>query len=470
VQDAKQPRTLRWALVGALTEEGMQPFADLDVSHAAVARHLFETPLPAQGAGLLVGVASSPDGALTARLRDGARLSDGTPVRPDMVVDALERSRWCAPLVRVSVRGDTLTFRPRGEPFDIVPLLRDGRVRFGVERGGRWLGTGPYRVRAAGDGCIELEPNPHHPRTVAVERARCVGYGQHDALERIRTDLLERRVDLTEALGREELREIRGFRKVFGLSQSTAMLWLNAARLELPLRAALVRAIDRLRVLSTTYANPLAFLARSVLPPSMGTVRMPDRRDVTAAREAIAGLGLDRPLRMVVIWARRPYLPDPTRWAQDIAAQLADVGVDVELVPTASPHDYQRCLERADYDLVLGGWYALSASPAEFLDAMLHSSMIPVGVETTGCNFGWFRDAEVDGLLQSYRASMTTQGEQTLLEVLDREALVVPLGHGAKTICARWSVEGIEPEHALAIDLSQLRWDLDSPELAAHPD
>ena len=458
-QDSDEQRVLRWALVGGLTEAGLQPYADLDISHAAVARHVFETPLGTGDSGLLRLDATEPSGALLAHLRPHAVLSDGTRVRPSMVAAALQSSPWFSPLARATVHGDQLRLEPRGNAFDLVPLLRDGRVRFGVERGATWIGSGPYQVRSCQDDVVELEPNPHYPTRVGIERARCIGYGQHDALERIRADLVARRIDLTESLGREEIADIRGVRKVFGPAQSTALLWFNTLRLERGLRVSLAQALDRIRILSTTYANPLAFLAHSVLPTGMGRVRMADNRDAALARRALAAAGCTGPLRMIAIWARRPYLPDPGAWADEIVAQLADVGVAVEVVRTTSPEDYQRQLESADYDLVLGGWFALSASPAEYLDAMLHSQMMPAGVDTTGCNFSRVCDPRVDAMLQAFRSSPTREHERAIVEYVQESVPVMPLGHGSKAICARWDIEGIQPEHAFAIDLAQLRWD-----------
>ena len=161
---------------------------------------------------------------------------------------------------------------------------------------------------------------------------------------------------------------------------------------------------------------------------------------------------------MIVVWGRRPYMPDPELWAGEIHRQLGQLGLDVELVLTDSLEDYQAKLASGNYEMVLGGWNAASPSPSEFVDAMLHSSMTPKGPGSAGCNYAWVETPEVDGALQRFRSAPSREHEQALLHHVEALAPVLPLAYGTTSIAARWDIEGLEPSDGAIFDLSKLRW------------
>ena len=457
--EADGEKMLRCAVVGTLSVEGLNPYADFDFAHDVAKRQLFEPPVSKSDDSLLQVVDDLPGGAVTGRLRDGARLSDGTAVDVEMVATALSRSPWYQPLLDVSTRGDRVVFTPKGRAFDVRAFLGSDRVRFGVQTEGAWLGTGRYRVVETTDEGIRLEANPHHPRPPSISNVMLRGYEPGDGCERIRADIATEDIDLTAALSREELVDVRGVRKLFAAGTSTALLWLNTRVLSAPIRSAIAKGIDRYTVLATTYENPMAFLAPSVMPPGQGTIRMRLPYERADAERALQEVDLpDGPLRMIVVWGRRPYMPDPDKWSAELQRQLNALGLRVELVHTSTLEDYQRKLASGDYALALGGWNAVSPSPSEFVDAMLHSSMIPKGTGSAGCNYGWVEDAEMDAALQAFRSVPSREHEQALLHRVETTAPVLPLAYGTTSIAARWDLEGIEPSDGAIFDLAQLRW------------
>ncbi len=450
---------LRCAVVGTLSVKGLNPYADFDFAHDVAKRQLFEPPLSKADDSLLQVVDGLPGGAVTGRLRAGARLSDGTAVDVEMVASALSRSPWYQPLLDVSARGERVIFTPKGRAFDVRAFLGSDRVRFGVQTDGAWLGTGRYRVVETTDEGIRLEANPFHPRPPAISNVMLRGYEPRDGGERIRADLSTGDIDLTAALSREELADVRGVRKLFAAGTSTALLWLNTRILSLPLRQAIAKGIDRYTVLATTYDNPMAFLAPSVMPPGQGTIRMRLPFERADAERALREVVLpDGPLRMIVVWGRRPYMPDPDRWSAELERQLRSMGLAVELVHTSTLEEYQRKLASGDYALALGGWNAVSPSPSEFVDAMLHSSMIPKGPGSAGCNYGWVEDGTMDAALQAFRSVPSREHEQALLHRVESSSPVIPLAYGTTSIAARWDIEGIEPSEGAIFDLARLRW------------
>ncbi|MBV1862454.1 MAG: hypothetical protein KUG77_28795 [Nannocystaceae bacterium] len=457
--EADGGKILRCAVVGRLSVEGLNPYADFDFAHDVAKRQLFEPPVSKADDSLLRVEDDLPGGAVAGRLRADARLSDGTAVNVEMVAEALSRSPWYQPLLDVSPRGDRVVFTPKGRSFDVRAFLGSARVRFGVQREAAWLGTGRYRVVETTAEGIRLEANPYHPRPPSISNVMLRGYEPRDGCDRIRADLSTEDIDLTAALSREELADVRGVRKLFAAGTSTALLWLNTRILPGPLRSAIAHGIDRYAILATTYDNPMAFLAPSVMPPGQGTIRMRlpfERADAEQSLQKIeppAG-----PLRMIVVWGRRPYMPDPQKWSAELQRQLGALGLQVELVHTSTLEDYQRKLASGDYALALGGWNAVSPSPSEFVDAMLHSSMIPKGTGSVGCNYAWVEDTEMDAALQAFRSVPSREHEQALLRRVEASAPVIPLAYGTTSIAARWDIEGIEPSDGAIFDLSKLRW------------
>ncbi len=450
---------LRCAVVGTLSVEGLNPYADFDFAHDVAKRQLLEPPVSKGDASLLRVEDDLPGGAVAGRLRDDARLSDGTPVDVEMVAAALSRSPWYQPLLDVSTRGERVIFTPKGRAFDVRAFLGSDRVRFGVQPEAAWLGTGRYRVVETSDEGILLEANPYHPRPPSISSVMLRGYEPRDACERIQADLSSEDIDLTAALSREELSDVRGVRKLFAAGTSTALLWLNTRVLSAPIRAAIAKGIDRYTVLATTYENPMAFLAPSVLPPGQGTIRMRLPFELAEAQQALAALEKPvGPLRMVVVWGRRPYMPDPDKWSAELQRQLGALGLQVELVHTATLEDYQRRLASGDYALALGGWNAVSPSPSEFVDAMLHSSMIPKGTGSAGCNYAWVEDPKMDAALQAFRSVPSREHEQALLHRVETSAPVMPLAYGTTSIAARWDIEGLESSDGAIFNLAKLRW------------
>jgi len=457
--DREPGAQLRCAVVGTLSVEGLNPYADFDFAHDVAKRQVFEPPVSKGEHSLLEVVDEISGGALAGRLRGDARLSDGTPVDAAMLAAALGRSPWYEPLLEVTVRGERVVFTPKGRTFDVRAFLSSDRVRFGVRKGAGWLGTGPYRVADTTDEGIELEANAHHPRQPSIPRVVLRGYDPKDACAQIQHDLSRGAIDLTAALSREELAEVTGVRKLFAAGTSTALLWLHTRRLAPQVRSAIAMGIDRYSVLASTYDNPMAFLASSLLPPGQGTVRMQLPFERAEAQQLLRDSGpVSQPLRMLVVWGRRPYMPDPARWAEEIRRQLGELGLTVEPVFTTTLEDYQRKLASDDYALVLGGWNAASPSPSEFADAMLHSSMTPKGPGSAGCNYAWVEDDAVDDALQGFRSAPCKASEEALLRMVEETIPVIPLAYGTTSIAVRWDLVGIEPSDGAIFDLSRIRW------------
>ena len=156
-------------------------------------------------------------------------------------------------------------------------------------------------------------------------------------------------IDLTAALTAADLARSSLASAVPALQpgNSTGILFFNTTHRILSradVRKAIALAIDVYDIAQRSYdRNPLAFIARSLLPPMMGRPTGLPSMNREEAKRLLAAAGADRPTRLslLVPWAPRQYLPKPVAAAEAISAHLAEVGITVELRETATPGVYE---------------------------------------------------------------------------------------------------------------------------------
>src|SRR5262249_14550679 len=164
-------------------------------------------------------------------------------------------------------------------------------------------------------------------------------------------------------------------------SNSTGILFFNTRHRNLSrteVRRAIALAIDVQDVASRSYdRNPVAFIARSLLPPMMGRPTGLPYMNREEAKRLLAAAVPARPSRLslLVPWAPRQSLPKPMAVAQGIRAHLAEVGITVDLRETSNGEEFFADLTRGNFDLALAGWIADNPDPADFFEALLWSQM-----------------------------------------------------------------------------------------------
>jgi peptide/nickel transport system substrate-binding protein len=241
-------------------------------------------------------------------------------------------------------------------------------------------------------------------------------------------------------------------RKAFQPSNSTASLYFNTERPELrsaEVRRALALAVDRIAVTEVSYSNALAFAATSLLPPMMGTFRDGISADPEKARALFAQAAPPRPkhVRLLTVWAPRPYLPHPLPVAEAISRQLAVLGIQVEIVTPRNSDEFFRACARGDYDMVLGGWIADTPDPADFLEANLHSGHIQspsAGRGVGHINLARFRSAAMDEALRRFREDPTPENRAGVLQIVAREVPLLPLMYGPTVVVSAWRVKNVD--------------------------
>lgn len=380
--------------------------------------------------------------------------SDGTPVSAAQVAACLSRVEALTREARIEARGDRVFFtlavpNPR---FDLALTLSHSSVL--MQRGGQTLGSGPF-VPAPGATVdrLRLVKNPHYRRPVAIEEVHFEVFppnpdGRPEALIKA---LEAGTIDFTTMLSRNDATGVQGVRKAFRPSNATAILHFNTTRRALANRAvrkAITMAIDRKAVTEISYSNALAFTATSLLPAGMGVT--PDKYsfDLLKAKELMTQAEVPRPLRLelMLVWAPRPYLPNPQPVAALIARQLADIGIELEISQPKDSHEFFRRQESSDYDLVLAGWIADTPDPADYLEANLHSDRIPkAGRGTVGsCNLSRIQDSDLDQDLRRYREAPSPGTLGQVLTRVAEEAPLLPIMYGPTVVISSFRLQNVE--------------------------
>jgi peptide/nickel transport system substrate-binding protein len=392
----------------------------------------------------------------SAAIRHDVRFSNGTPMTAQHVVDSLAKSATLREQADVEVRGGDRVFfrlkRPNAR-FDLVLARRFSGIT--LEAGGKLLGTGPY-ILAPGSTPerTRLVRNPNYRRPPAIDEIVFQLYppdaqGRPEAL----LNALEAGdVDFTNILSREDIMRVKNVRRWTEPGSSTAILYMNTQRpglSDVRLRRAIALSIDRLEVAKMFYASATAFAATCLLPPMLGRGSDGLAYDPAKARALLNSPDLRKPdrLSLLLIYGPRPYLPNPRKVGEYIAAQIEKLGIAVEIVPTATSQEYYSKAQRGDYDLALAGWITDTLDPVDFLEATLASASIPVPQRQSvvGANLGRWQSAETDEVLARLRQEPREDVRANLLRRVGEEAPLMPLIYGATIFAHSAKVKNLAP-------------------------
>lgn len=191
-------------------------------------------------------------------------------------------------------------------------------------------------------------------------------------------------------------------------------------------RRALIKAIDRSALIDIVYGG-LGEVAETLVPPTMwgyakGIESYP--YDPQAARDALSRLGLKD--LSVQLWATpisRSYMPNGRRTAEVIQADLAAVGVQVDIVSYEWGEYLKRVRAKDRKGIAMMGGSADVADPDNLLSFFLACG--------SGGNASFWCNDEVEALLRKAR-QIPDQEERTALyvkiqEIVHEQAPVLPL-------------------------------------------
>jgi ABC-type transport system substrate-binding protein len=452
--DVLDPRRPQQESVLVLRQMLEPPF---DISSAGeIAPVLFEGPLEKL----------SPEGdSYRGRVRADLRFSDGTPAGAAEVAGSLRESVVLRRQADLSTEGRDVIFHLERPNPRLEASLTHVHSYVHRRRDLELLGTGPFMM---GPGRtthhVRLVRNPHFRRPLALEEIQFKVYppgadGRPTAL----IEALQRgEVDLTTVLPRDSASLVSGVRKLVLPGLSTAVVFLNveSPRLtDVRLRRALSLAIDRAEFAADAYENPLAFTATSLLPRTMAAAQDGLEPDLAGARDLLAAAGLEAPkhLTVLLVWAPRPYLPNPNRAAEILARQLSRLGITLEVVRTSTLQEYYDRMIEGRQDLTLAGWTADTMDPADFLESCLASDRVPTTANASvSVNNGRLRSHRMDEALAAYRAERTPPSLEAVMSLIREEAPLVPLMYGSTCTVSSFRVANLKPSPLGFMDLSGL--------------
>jgi peptide/nickel transport system substrate-binding protein len=363
-------------------------------------------------------------------LRADARFSDGTPVTAADVA-------WTYQTM-IAEGSDSVYAKQFRERFTRIEALDERRVRFhlvaplatfttdvdmgilaahaagpdGRFPGGRVVGAGPYRLGSLGSTRLVLEASPHYHgepprlprvdvRVVRDQSARIVMLvgGSADLVQNVvRLDLID---DVAE---RDRIAIDAGPSNIL-----TYMMFNNEdpALDDVRVRQAIALAIDRRRIVEAKFSGR-AVLATGLLPPDHWCYEPEVARwdyDPARARRLLDEAGFPDPdgdgpaprLRLVYKTSADQFR---VALARVIAAQLGDVGIDVEV----------RAFEFATFfaDVKKGAYQIATMQTTDigepdFYRTYFHSGRIPSPADPNAGNRWRYRNARIDELTERGR-------------------------------------------------------------------
>jgi ABC-type transport system substrate-binding protein len=443
--------------------EKLDPREAVDNVSNLILGQIFESAyaVPAGGATVQPVLFSEPlrhDGGqhYSAAVRGGVVFSDGTPLTADLVARSFSRSAVLASKAAIAARGDRVVFTLTSVNPRFELTLTQSNCAIVLERDGTLYGTGPFMLEGKptlralqATSPLRLVRNPLWRGVAKIDEAQfLVRLADADGSPRELIESFRRgEIDLTAALTMADLTRSNLTSAVPALQpgNSTAILFFNTKHRNLAraeVRRAITLAIDVQDIAQRSYEkNPVAFIARSLLPPMMGRPTGLPQTSREEAKRLLNAAGADRPQRLslLVPWAPRQYLPKPLAVAQAIRAHLADVGITVDLRETNSGEEFFGDLTRGNFDLALAGWIADNPDPADFFEALLWS-------KTEGDNHAnpsrWKHPA-TDVALAAFRETPTEENRQKLERLIREEAPLMPLIYGQSVVSHSRKVRGV---------------------------
>lgn len=420
----------------------------------------------------------SPDGrSWTFELRPHVRFQDGTPFDAAAVVENFDRQRhplsgqifeyWqdffadtvedmtaIGPLaVRFTLKKPDATFLSNLAMFSEGMVSPAAIRRWGADIGRHPVGTGPFRF---------VEWIPNEKIVLAANRDYWGGRPYLDRLIFIpvpdpEVRLLELEVgeiDGMEGLSPDDVPQVLKDPELSLLTQpgmNVGYLALNTMKPPLDdarVRLAICEAIDEQALVKAFFAGgELGDAATGLLPPTVWGFdpEIPAYpHDPRHARALLAEAGYPHGLSLS-LWAlpvARPYIPDGERVAEAIQAELAQVGIRVQLA-TYEWGTYLDKLADGDHQMAMVGWIGDNGDPDNFLYNMLASANARIG---SASNYSFYRNPEVDALLTRAR-EVGDRAERTRLYwqaqvLIHRDAPVVPLFNARQLAAFRANVHG----------------------------
>jgi peptide/nickel transport system substrate-binding protein len=410
----------------------------------------------------------SPDGlTYTFKLRAGVKFHDGTPLDAQAAAFSFLRQMdksnpahlpdatfayWSAMfnMIRAVEVIDPMTLRLRlREPH--APLLASLCIpaahlispKFIDQR--HPVGTGPFRfVEWIPNERIVLEANPDYwEGKPKIERL--IFKVVPDSSTRL-IQLQTGQIQAMDGIDPNSLPIIKGDKNLTLLTAPGLNVCYLAFNCQKPplndkyLRQSIAASVNRQDLIKDVYRDA-AIVAKSPLPPFVSGYNSAIPEYGNWDRHPV--LHVERPIRLEVMTNPRPYLPNPLRAAEMIKADLAKVGIPVEIVPNEWGAHLSRT-SHGDHEMALMGWVGDNGDADNFLYVLLDKDTATLGSALNVCFWmnGAYHDLMVAArreLVPEKRAALYRKAQEIVFE----EAPMVPLAHAEQLLTCRANVDGI---------------------------
>jgi peptide/nickel transport system substrate-binding protein len=321
------------------------------------------------------------------------------------------------------------------------------------------VGTGSFRFREwRKDDRIVLERNPDY-------------WGEKPLLDRVifrsivdnSARLLELQagsIDLMEFLNPDDIPSVRSdanLQLILRPSMNVGYLWWNVEKEpfdRLDVRRAVAHAVNKRAIVEKLFGG-IGVPAKNMLPPSLwgyNDAVLDFEYDPAKARAYLAQAGRPNGFK-TKLWAMpnpRPYMPQPTKIAEAIQADLKAVGIEAEIV-TMDWATYLAKTREGEQDMYMLGWTGDNGDPDNFLYWFF-------GQKETRSRYYNARVAQLTGQAQTIfdqeeRARLYREAQIVLKE----DSANVPIAHTTPPLAAKTSVKGYIP-HATGGEKLDLVW------------
>ncbi len=311
------------------------------------------------------------------------------------------------------------------------------------------VGTGPFQLSEYRSGqFIRLLRNPSYWKGVPRLRQVVIdmGAGGTGRLSKLLTgecDVLAYPAASQLTILRDDPR----LRMTLRPGMNIAYLAFNTRRppLDNPkVRQALSLAINNDRLMSSIYYGT-AETAASILPRASWAYDSESK--VTAyspakARDELAALNIkDLHLKMMVPIASEPWNPSQLKTAELIQADLARIGVTVDILPVEGRFQENQLISM-NHDLTLAGWSTDSNDPDSFFRPMLSCAAI-----NSGTNYAHWCDPTFDDTLHLALLSQQLSGRidyyQQAQHILAQQLPVLPIASSLRLQAYRYDIKGL---------------------------
>ncbi|MCI1880657.1 MAG: ABC transporter substrate-binding protein [Sporolactobacillus sp.] len=219
-------------------------------------------------------------------------------------------------------------------------------------------------------------------------------------------------------------------------------------------RQAVNMAIDKPAIVKAFYSG-MAVPAKNPVPPTLWGYNDSVKDygyHIKQAKKLLAEAGYPKGFH-TTLWTMsnpRPYLPEPQKIAEAIQADLAKIGIKINV----KSYEWSTYLDKTtagEHTMALYGWTGVMADPDNFLYPNLS------GTETKkpASNIAFYQNKEVTHLLEQARVTLNQHKRIELYKqaqsIIHKDAPWVLLAHTTQPIAMSAKVKGFEP-HPMETD------------------